>query len=103
MKHFNYGVPPCRTDIHESYEIISRNIVSDLQSSVHGKVFCHYNRWNDILEVSITNRALNAEPFRYHYYNLSRDMNNGITSTIIARFVVKEYQDYVSMFFFRKY
>ena len=103
MTHFDYGVPPYRTDAFESFEIISKNIVSELQTSVHGKVHAHYNRITDILEVSITNRALNAEPFRFHYYRLSSDMKNGISASVIAKFALKEYHEYVDMFFFKKY
>ena len=91
------------TDEHESSEILAKNIVALLQMEVHGKVYAHYNRFTDILEVFITNRVLNVEPFRYHYANLSRDMHNGISSEVISRFVVKEYHDYVDLYVFKKY
>ena len=92
-----------RHDFMESVEILSKNIVTLLQMEVHGKVYAHYNRFTDILEVSVTNRVLNIEPFRYHYANLSRDMKNGISSEVISRFVIKEYQDYVNLYIFKKY
>ena len=92
-----------RHDFMESIEILSKNIVTLLQMGVHGKVYAHYNRFTDILEVSITNRVLNIESFRYHYANLSRDMHNGISSEVISRFVIKEYQDYINLYIFKKY
>lgn len=92
-----------RHDFMESVEILSKNIVTLLQMEVHGKVYAHYNRFTDILEVSVTNRVLNIEPFRYHYANLSRDMKNGISSEVISRFVIKEYQDYINIYIFKKY
>ena len=100
---FNYRAPENRTDCGESFEILCRNIVSDLQTSVHGKVHAHYNRISDILEVTITNRVINAEPFRYHYFQLSRDMRADISASVISRFVIKEYHDYVDMYVFKRY
>ena len=92
-----------RTDFMEAIEILCKNISGDVQSSVHGKAHAHYNKFTDVLEVTISNRVLNVEPFRYHYYNLSRDMKNHISSEVIARFVVKEYNDYVDMYIFKRY
>lgn len=92
-----------RTDFMEAIEILCKNISSDVQTSVHGKAHAHYNKFTDVLEVTISNRVLNVEPFRYHYYNLSRDMKNHISSEVIARFVVKEYHDYVDMYIFKRY
>lgn len=100
---YNIKLVSNRTDEHESFEILAKNIVIYLQMEVHGKVYAHYNRFTDILEVSITNRVLNIEPFRYHYSHLSRDMHNGISSEVISRFVVKEYHDYVDLYIFKRY
>ena len=49
-----------RTDEHESFELLSQNLVMNLKTSIHGKVYAHYNRFTDILEVTITNRVING-------------------------------------------
>lgn len=92
-----------RTDLMEAIEVICKNIATDLKGEVWGKVNAHYNRYTDVLEVVISNRALNAEDFRYPYYNFADAMKTGISSEVITRFVMKEHHDYLDMFFFRKY
>lgn len=88
---------------HEAIVILAKNVASDIQSSVHGKVNCYYNMFTDTMEISISNRVLNIEPFRYNYMYFSREMKHGISSNIIARFVVKEYKEYVDLYIFKRY
>lgn len=88
---------------YEAIVILAKNVASDIQSSVHGKVNCHYNTFTDTMEISISNRVLNIEPFRYNYMYFSREMKHGISSSVIARFVVKEYKEYVDLYIFKKY
>lgn len=88
---------------HEAVIILAKNVASDIQSSVHGKVNCHYNTFTDTMEISISNRVLNIEPFRYNFMYFSREMKHGISSDVIARFVVKEYKEYVDLYIFKRY
>lgn len=92
-----------RSDFRDSIEIMMKNIKTFIQLKVHGTVHAHYNQFTDILEISISNRVLNIEPFRYHHPKLSKDMQNGISSEVISRFVIKEYKDYVNLYIFKKY
>ena len=88
---------------YEAIVILAKNVASDIQSSVHGRVNCHYNTFTDTMEISISNRVLNIEPFRYNYMYFSREMKHGISSEVIARFVVKEYKEYVDLYIFKRY
>ena len=88
---------------HEAIVIFAKNVASDIQSSVHGKVNCHYNTFTDTMEITISNRVLNIEPFRYSYMYFSREMKHGISSSVIARFVVKEYKEYIDLYIFKRY
>lgn len=87
----------------ESVIILAKNVTTDIQSSVHGKVNCRYNSFTDTMEISISNRALNIEPFRYNYMYFSREMKHGISSSVIAHFIVKEYKEYVDLYIFKRY
>lgn len=100
MHHTRFGE---RAEWHEAIVILAKNVASDIQSSVHGRVNCHYSIFTDTMEISISNRVLNIEPFRYTYMYFSREMEHDISSEVIARFVVKEYKEYVDLYIFKRY
>ena len=89
--------------IFESYVNIARNISMELSCELHGKINVHYNAVTDSLQVMISNRALNIEPFRLTYPYFSKEMVNGTNSSTLSRFILKEYRDYVNLYLFKKY
>lgn len=82
--------------------ILTSSIVEVIKAKVWGYVKAYYNNITDTLEIKIQNRALNSEPFRHSFSNFSSEVKNGTSATIIAKFILTEYSDYISMYFWKR-
>lgn len=82
--------------------ILTSSIVEAVKAKVWGYVKAYYNAFTDTLEIKIENRALKSEPFRYSFSNFSSEVRNGTSATVIAKFILKEYGDYISMYFWKR-
>ncbi|MBO7712914.1 MAG: hypothetical protein J6S85_05055 [Methanobrevibacter sp.] len=89
--------------LFEAYRDFSQNLSMELSCEIHGKINAHYNPITDAMQVTIINRALNIEPFRFTQPYFSRDMANGISSSTLSRFILKEYREYIELYIFKKY
>jgi hypothetical protein len=87
----------------EAIKEISTQISNILKNRVWGQINVHYNNFTDTLEVSISNRALNAEPFRYSHSDFSVDLMYKVDSKVLSQFILNEYREYLDMYFWRKY
>lgn len=85
----------------EAIKCFSTNLAAALKDKVWGNVSVHYNPALDTLDIIIKNRALYAEPFRYSYPRMSEEMKQGMSSAVIASFILSEYRDYINRYFWR--
>lgn len=82
--------------------ILTSSVVEAVKSKVWGYVKAYYNNFTDTLEITIQNRALNSESFRYSFSNFSQEVKNGTSATVIANFILKEYNEYIYMYFWKR-
>lgn len=73
-----------------------------IQARVHGTISCYYNKVRDILEVQISNRALNINSFIHLEPDFSHSFKEGIRSNILAARILDEYRNYVNLYIFKK-
>lgn len=85
----------------EGIKAFSTALALALKEKLWGNVMVHYNPRQDCLDISIKNRALYAEPFRYSYPKFSKEMMHGLSSGVVAAHILNEYRDYVNRYFWR--
>lgn len=89
-------------DIFEGVNDISTNIYLNIREIIHGKINVYYNKVSDCLEIYISNRALNIEPFHATIPTFYSNMLNGISSKEISDRVIREYRKYVNMYIWKE-
>lgn len=87
----------------EAIRDVCANISENLKTSVYGKVYVHYDNYADSLHVTIKNRAFNGNEFEMDHANFSREIRLGTPANVLANFILKEYRDYINMYFYRKW
>lgn len=86
----------------ELVKALCSRVSNYLNDRVIGHVSVHYDFREDMLQVQISHKNLKFEKFRYNYFNFSHDILNAIPAIEIARFILKEYKEYLNKVFFKE-
>ena len=97
------GSPYGKVSYFEVIKEVSLQISNNLKNRLWGQINVYYNNFTDTLEVTIKNRALNAEPFRYSHSDFSVDLMYKADSKVLSQFILNEYREYLERYFWRKY
>ena len=72
-------------DLFEVLSDFSTNVYLNIREKAHGKVIVFYNKTTDCLEVTISNRALNIEPFHYTSATFLSKLQQGLSSFAVSK------------------